>query len=128
MVLDVWCVVVCVFFVFVFVFLETVNLELVVFCDADLLQKHAHIISLIALQLNDLAVLWMLDDGAVASKVLLERTHEFLLVEFFANALHGRQCLATITLLNTYVNETRTRIEIGCAQVVQASRRVTERI
>ena len=95
--------------------LEAVNLELVVLGDADLLQEHAHIVPLVALQLDDLAVLGVLDHGAVAGEVLLEGAHELLLVELLADALHGRQRLAAIALLDADVDQARAQVQVGGA-------------
>jgi len=82
-----------------------VHLELVLFGDPDPSQEQADIIPLIALQLNHLAVLDVLDDRAVAGELLLERFDEFLEVELFSDALHCGQCLAAIALLDADVDE-----------------------
>ena len=53
--------------------LEAVNLELLFLGDADARQILANIVTLVSLQLNDLTIFWVFDDGAVASKLLYKR-------------------------------------------------------
>lgn len=86
--------------------LETVDFELVLFDNANLGQELTHVVPLIALQLNNLAVLGMLYDCAIASKVFLERSDQFLFVKLFADTLHGGQRLAAVSLLYANVNVT----------------------
>ena len=57
--------------------------------------------ALIALQLNDRSQLLVLDQGAVASEILLEDLEHALLVKVGWQSLDGRQGLASVTLLNT---------------------------
>ena len=86
--------------------LKAVHFKLIGLGDADLGQKLAHIVALIALHLNDFAIFGMFDDGAIAGEFLLESAYEFLLVKLVGYALYGGQCLATITLLYTNMYET----------------------
>ena len=58
---------------------------------------------LVALELDDLAHLGVLDDGAVAGKVLFERLEDALLVKLGRQALDGGQGLSSIALLDADV-------------------------
>jgi hypothetical protein len=93
-------------------------------------QKLAHILTLIALQLHDLAVLRMLDDRAVARKLPLEGLDKFLLVERLAYALHSSQCLTAIALLYAYVYEAAasTKVKLLGVEIVKfvQARRIFE--
>jgi len=73
---------------------------------ADLLvqQELADVRSLVARQLNDLAQLVVLDDGAVAAEVFLEGLEDALHVQVIRQTLHRRQTLAAVTLLHTHVD------------------------
>ena len=55
------------------------------------------IFTLVPLQLNHLAHLSVVDDGAIAGEFLLDDLEDLLLVELLGKALHGGQSLATIT-------------------------------
>ena len=59
-------------------------------------QEFLHILALVALELDHLAHLRVVDDGAIAGELLLDDLEDLLLVEFLGQALDGRQCLATI--------------------------------
>jgi len=59
-----------------------------------------YIIALISLELDHLAHLRVNNDGAIASKLLLDHLQDLFLVEFLGQTLDGRQSLATIALLN----------------------------
>ena len=59
-------------------------------------QEFLHILALVALELNHLAHLRVVDDGAIASELLLDDLEDLLLVEFLWQALDRGQCLATI--------------------------------
>ena len=54
--------------------LEAVNFELLFLGNADACQILANIVTLVSLELNDLAIFWMIDHGAVASKLLSKHT------------------------------------------------------
>jgi len=88
--------------------LETVHLDLLSRGEATLGQQHADGLTLVPLQLNDLAVLWVLHHGAVAVELLLCRLHNLLEVILWVNALHCSQGLSAVSLLDTNVNQ-RTR-------------------
>jgi hypothetical protein len=92
--------------------LETVHLELLLLGNAYSREILAHIVSLIALQLNDLTILWMLYDCTITRELLLESTDDLLLVKFVSDTLDSGQCLATISLLNSYVNKTAAQINV----------------
>jgi hypothetical protein len=59
-------------------------------------QEFLHILALIALELDHLAHLRVVDDGAIASEFLLDYFENLLLIELFRQALHRGQGLATI--------------------------------
>ena len=61
-------------------------------------QELLHILALVALELNHLAHLRVIDDRAIASELLLDHFEDLLLVELFGKALDGGQSLATIAL------------------------------
>ena len=87
--------------------LETVDLDgLGVKTKAFLLigQELLDIFALITLELDHLAHLGVGDDGAIASKLLLDDFENLLLVEFLGEALDRGQGFATIALLDTDVD------------------------
>jgi len=86
--------------------LEPVNLDGLGIKLESLLvsQELLDILSLISLQLNHLAHLGVRDDGAIASELLLDDLENLLLVELLGKTLNSGQSLATIALLNPYVN------------------------
>src|ERR1700761_4550614 len=59
-------------------------------------QEFLHIFTLVALELNHLAHLRVVDDGAIAGELLLDHLEDLLLVEFLGQSLDGRQSLTTI--------------------------------
>lgn len=67
-------------------------------------QELLDILSLVSLQLNHLAHLSVRDDGAIASEFLLDDLKNLLLVELLGKTLNSGQSLATIALLNPYVD------------------------
>lgn len=69
--------------------LETVHLELVWLCQARLGQPLANVFPLVALQLQNLTVLGMLNHSAIARKFLLTCSHDLLQVVLRRQALHG---------------------------------------
>ena len=93
--------------------LETVHLD-VLLRDAFFDQEHGDLLTLIALKLDHLAKFLVIDDGAVASKLLLERLEKLFLVVFcealvdcahtLGQTLQRRQRLASVSLLDTNVN------------------------
>lgn len=69
--------------------LETVHLELVRLRQARLGQPLANVFPLVALQLQNLTVLGMLNHSAIARKFLLTCSHDLLQVVLRRQALHG---------------------------------------
>lgn len=63
-------------------------------------QEGADVVALVALKLDDIADLFVVHDGAIASELLLDDLEDLLQVEFARDAGHGSQCLTTITLLD----------------------------
>lgn len=61
-------------------------------------------LALIALELNDVAELGILDNGAVAAKILLEYLENLLEIHLLRNAAGSGESLATIALLNANVH------------------------
>ena len=59
-------------------------------------QEFLHIFALVALELDHLAHLRVVDDGAIAGKLLLDHLEDLLLVKFLGQALDRGQCLSTI--------------------------------
>ena len=59
-------------------------------------QEFLHILALIALELDHLAHLRVVDDGAIAGEFLLDHFKDLLLIELFGQALHRGQGLTTI--------------------------------
>jgi len=62
-----------------------------------------NIFALIALELDHLSHLIVDDDGAIASKLLLDDLQDLLLIELLGETLDCRQSLTTISLLDTNV-------------------------
>ncbi|QSS53988.1 hypothetical protein I7I53_01417 [Histoplasma capsulatum var. duboisii H88] len=67
-------------------------------------QKFLDILALIPLELDHLAHLTVVDDGAIASELLLNDLEDFLLIELFRETLDSGQGLATIALLDPYMD------------------------
>ena len=87
--------------------LETMDLDgLRIQLQALLLidQEFLHILALVALELDHLAHLGVVDDGAIAGELLLDHLEDLLLVELLWEPLHRRQCLATIALCTSHVS------------------------
>jgi len=61
--------------------------------------------SLVTLQLDDLSVLWVLNDGAVAGKLLFQRLDDSLFVKLLRDSLNRGEGLASVPLLDSDVNE-----------------------
>ena len=64
----------------------------------------SHILSLVALKLDNLAELRVLDNSTVAAKVLLEGLDKFLEAQSLGQSLNGCEGLSTIPLLDTDVD------------------------
>ena len=67
-------------------------------------QEVLDVLSLVALELDDLAHFGVAHNGAIAGKLLLDHFEDLLLVEFLGETLHGRQGFAAIALLDTNMN------------------------
>jgi len=74
-----------------------IQLETLLLVDQELL----HVLALVALELNHLAHLRVVDDGAIAGELLLDDLEDLLLVELLRETLDCGQCLATIALCET---------------------------
>jgi len=74
-----------------------INFQSLFLVDKELL----HGIALVALQLNHVAGLFIVDNCAVASELLLDDFEDLLQIEFGRNAFNGSQGLASIALLDT---------------------------
>jgi len=83
--------------------LESVDLDLLLVDAALSCQKTRDLGTLIALELNDRAQLFILHEGPVACKILLENLEQTLLVQTLWQSLDGRQGLASVTLLDTNI-------------------------
>ena len=59
-------------------------------------QEFLHIFALVALELDHLAHLRVVDDGAIAGELLLDHFEDLLLVELLGKALDCGQSLTTI--------------------------------
>jgi len=87
--------------------LETVDLDgLRIKLEAFLLvnEEFLNILALIALELDHLSHLSVIDDGAIAGKLFLDDLENLLLIEFLRKTLNGGQGFTTIALLNTNVD------------------------
>ena len=87
--------------------LEPVNLDgLGIQLEALLLvdEEFLHVLALVALQLDHLAHLRVVDDGAIARELLLDHLEDLLLVELLRQALHRRQGLAAIAFCVTLLS------------------------
>lgn len=80
------------------------NLDLALVHDLLIDEELGHGLSLVALQLDDVAELGVLDNGAVAAKLLLEHLQHLLKVDLLRDAGRGRERLAPVALLDADVN------------------------
>jgi hypothetical protein len=71
-----------------------INFQSLFLVDKELL----HDIALVALQLNHVTSLFIVDDGAVAGELLLDDLEDLLQIELGRNTLDGSQGLASIAL------------------------------
>lgn len=93
--------------------LETVHFELIGLGQASLGQPLADVFALVALQLQHLAVLGMLDHGTIAGKFLFASAHYLLQVILGRQALYGREGFTSVALLDSYVNESILNVVIS---------------
>lgn len=68
-------------------------------------EELADVVALVALQLENLAVLRVFNNCAVACKVLFAGTNNLLLVEVFGDSLHSCQRFSAVSLLNPNVDQ-----------------------
>ena len=80
------------------------NLDVALLRDALLNEESSNLLTLVALKLDDLAKLLVINNGAVACKLLLEGLQELLLVIFLGNALESGKSLTSVPLLDTDVD------------------------
>ncbi len=85
--------------------LKTVHFQLVLLHEARLGEELADVLTLVALKLQNLAVLGVLDDGAVAGELLLASAYDLLQVILGGEALDGGQRLPAGALLDADVDE-----------------------
>lgn len=96
--------------------LETMDLDgLGIQLEALLLvgQEFLHILALVALELDHLAHLRVVDDGAIASELLLDNLEDLFLVELLWQALHRGQGLTTIAFFEVCQQKTREEEDDG---------------
>ena len=80
------------------------NLDLVLPDKASLNEEVGDVLTLVALELDDLAKLLVLHHGSVAAELLLEVLEDLLVAELLLQPLHCCQTLLSIPLLNSYVH------------------------
>ena len=80
-------------------FSDTVNFDLFLCGDAFFHEEQGEFLPEVALQLNNDALLLVLDDRAIAMEHLFECAHEFLIVQVIRQPLYNGQALAPATLL-----------------------------
>lgn len=80
------------------------NLDLVFLDQTGLNQELRGVLALIALELNYLAQLLILDHIAVAAELLLKILQDLLVAELLLQPLHRRQALLPVPLLNADMN------------------------
>jgi hypothetical protein len=84
--------------------LEAVHFDLLGLTHADFFEELANIGTLIALQLNYLAVFLMINDRSITGKFLFQCAKEKFLIEFFANALDEPLIILLSMMNSTYLN------------------------
>jgi len=77
-----------------------VDVETFVLIDEEILYS----IALVTLELDDVARLFVIHDGSIASELLLDDLQNLLQIKLGRNAFDCGQRLATITLLNAYMD------------------------
>merc|ERR1711990_463051 len=94
--------------------LETVNLNLLRSRQFDLAQETRDVITLISLELDNLAILGMLDDGAVTREVTLAYFDDFFEIILLREALDRSKSFTAVTLLNANVDH----VLLGAARIL----------
>lgn len=84
--------------------LETMHLDGLLVDLKGLGEEVHHLLALITLELENLAVLLVTVDVTVATEVLLQRLENSLEIILAGHALHGRDGLTTVTLLASDVD------------------------
>jgi len=82
--------------------LDSLGVELETFLLVD--EEILNVFTLVALELDHLSHLSVVDDGAIASELLLDDLENLLLVKLLWETLDSGQSLTTITLLNAYMD------------------------
>jgi len=77
-------------------------------------EEFLNILALISLELNHLSHFGIDDNGAIASKLLLDDLEDLLLIEFFGETLNRGQGLTTIALLDTNVYVVLRLLGLSC--------------
>lgn len=86
-------------------FSKAVNLDELLLANLLVGEKLRNVLALIALQLNDLAELGIVDNGAVAAERLLKRPQDLVKVDLLRDAARRRERLAASALLDANVHE-----------------------
>ena len=80
------------------------NLDVFLLHNAGLDKEIRDVLPLITLELNDLSKFWVLDHCTIAAKLFLEIFKDLAVAEVLLQSLDSSQTLATITLLDAYMN------------------------
>jgi len=80
-------------------------------------EEFLHILALVSLKLDHLSHLSVVDNGAIASELLLDDLEDLFLVELFGQSLNCSQSLTTIALLNTNMNVILRLFSLSCVFV-----------
>jgi len=81
------------------------HLELILLDEICIGEEESDLVPLVSLQLDDLAVLGMLHDRAVAGELLLAHPHDLLQVVLVGQPLHGGEGLPAVPLLDPDVDD-----------------------
>jgi len=84
--------------------LETVHLDVGLGSDTFLHDESGNLLTLVTLELDNLAEFLVVNNGTVACEFLLESLQELLLVILFGESLKSSKRLTTVPLLDTDVN------------------------
>lgn len=80
------------------------NLDVLLLHNSSQDKEIGNVLPLIALKLNDLAKLWVLDNSTIAAKLFFKIFEDLAVAEFLLQSLDSGQTLAAITLLDAYMN------------------------
>jgi len=81
-------------------------------------KEFLHDIALVALELDHIASLFIVDDGSIASKLFLNDFEDLFHIKLGRNALNGSQGLASIALLDADVDVGLRLFLIGFAGIL----------